>query len=46
MALKLIQDGIVRGAPLISNTYSLDDIIAAFEQTASRSGLESMVRIA
>jgi L-iditol 2-dehydrogenase len=46
MALKLIQYGIVRVAPLISHTYDLDQIVDAFEQTASQRGLKSMVRIA
>ena len=46
MALKLIQYGIVRVAPLISHTYDLDQIVNAFEQTASQRGLKSMVRIA
>jgi L-iditol 2-dehydrogenase len=46
MALKLIQYGIVRVAPLISHTYALDQIVDAFEQTASQRGLKSMVRIA
>jgi L-iditol 2-dehydrogenase len=45
MALKLIQYGIVRVAPLISDTYPLERIVDAFEQTASQRGLKSMVRI-
>lgn len=46
MALKLIQHGIVRVAPLISHRFPLDEVREAFETTANRSGLKSMVRIA
>lgn len=43
MALKLIQHGIVRVAPLISHRFPLDDVREAFETTAQRRGLKSMV---
>jgi L-iditol 2-dehydrogenase len=42
-ALKLIQYGIVRPAPLISHRFPLVDITEAFESTAGRRGLKSMV---
>jgi L-iditol 2-dehydrogenase len=42
-ALKLIQYGIVRPAPLISHRFPLVDISEAFESTADRRGLKSMV---
>jgi L-iditol 2-dehydrogenase len=42
-ALKLIQHGIVRVAPLISHRFGLDDVREAFETTANRLGLKSMV---
>ena len=42
-ALKLIQHGIVRVAPLISHRFGLDDVREAFETTANRRGLKSMV---
>jgi L-iditol 2-dehydrogenase len=45
MALKLIQHGIVRVAPLISHRFSLDDVREAFETTAQRRGLKSMVHV-
>jgi L-iditol 2-dehydrogenase len=45
-ALKLIQYGIVRVAPLISHRFSLDQVREAFETTANRRGLKSMVQIA
>lgn len=45
-ALKLIQYGIIDVASMISDTFSLDQISAAFERTASQQGLKSMVRIA
>jgi len=45
-ALKLIQYGIVRVAPLISHRFSLDQVREAFETTADRRGLKSMVQIA
>jgi L-iditol 2-dehydrogenase len=45
-ALKLIQYGIVRVAPLISHRFSLDEVREAFETTANRRGLKSMVQIA
>jgi len=44
-ALKLIQHGIVRVAPLISHRFALDDVREAFETTANRRGLKSMVNI-
>jgi L-iditol 2-dehydrogenase len=43
VALKLIQHGIVRVAPLISHRFPLDQIREAFETTAQRRGLKSMV---
>ena len=46
MALKLIHHRIVQVSPLISHTFCLDEVKAAFEQTASQQGLKSMVRIA
>jgi L-iditol 2-dehydrogenase len=45
MALKLIQHGIVRVAPLISHRFPLDDVREAFETTANRRGLKSMVNM-
>src|SRR5579875_768214 len=42
-ALRLIQFGIVRVAPLISHRFPLDEVREAFETTASRRGLKSMV---
>ncbi|MGH7862977.1 MAG: zinc-binding dehydrogenase, partial [Candidatus Dormibacteraceae bacterium] len=42
-ALKLIQFGIVRVAPLISHRFELDAVRDAFETTAGRLGLKSMV---
>jgi L-iditol 2-dehydrogenase len=45
-ALKVIQHGIIRVAPLISHRFTLDDVRQAFETTANRSGLKSMVQIA
>jgi L-iditol 2-dehydrogenase len=42
-ALKLIQFGIVRVAPLISHRFELDDVRDAFETTAGRRGLKSIV---
>ena len=42
-ALKLIEHGIIRVAPLISHRYGLDDVREAFETTAHRLGLKSMV---
>ena len=43
-ALRLIQFGIVRVEPLISHRFELDRVRDAFETTAGRSGLKSMVR--
>lgn len=42
-ALRLIQFGIVRVKPLISHRYELDQVRDAFETTAGRSGLKSIV---
>jgi L-iditol 2-dehydrogenase len=42
-ALKLIQYGIVRVAPLISHRFTLASTTQAFTTTAGRSGLKSMV---
>ena len=42
-ALKLIQYGIVRVAPLISHRFDLDAVRDAFEMAAGRGGLKSMV---
>jgi L-iditol 2-dehydrogenase len=42
-ALRLIQFGIVRVAPLISHRFDLEDVKPAFETTAGRAGLKSMV---
>jgi L-iditol 2-dehydrogenase len=42
-ALRLIQFGIVRVEPLISHRFELDDVTEAFETTAGRKGLKSMV---
>jgi L-iditol 2-dehydrogenase len=42
-ALRLIQFGIVRVKPLISHRFDLDGVKEAFETTAGRSGLKSMV---
>jgi L-iditol 2-dehydrogenase len=42
-ALKLIQFGIVRVAPLISHRFPLEAVRDAFELAASRGGLKSMV---
>src|SRR5262249_37918034 len=42
-ALRLIQFGIVRVAPLISHRFELDAVRDAFETTAGRRGLKSMV---
>ena len=42
-ALKLIQYGIVRVAPLISHRFPLAEVREAFETTAGRRGLKSMV---
>jgi L-iditol 2-dehydrogenase len=44
-ALKLIAHGIVRVAPLISHRFPLEDVREAFETTANRSGLKSMVHM-
>ena len=44
-ALKLIQHGIVRVVPLISHRFPLEEIRTAFETTANRGGLKSMVHI-
>jgi L-iditol 2-dehydrogenase len=44
-ALKLIQYGIVRVTPLISHRFPLDEVREAFETTANRSGLKSMVHM-
>jgi L-iditol 2-dehydrogenase len=44
-ALKLIEHGIVRVAPLISHRFSLEEVREAFETTANRRGLKSMVNI-
>ncbi|HLZ07899.1 MAG TPA: alcohol dehydrogenase catalytic domain-containing protein [Chloroflexota bacterium] len=45
-ALRLIQYGIVRVGPLISHRFELDGVRDAFETTAGRTGLKSMVRLA
>jgi L-iditol 2-dehydrogenase len=45
-ALKVIQHGIIRVAPLISHRFPLEDVREAFETTAGRSGLKSMVQMA
>jgi L-iditol 2-dehydrogenase len=45
-ALKLIQYRIVRVREMISDTFLLDQIDAAFARTESQQGLKSMVRIA
>lgn len=42
-ALRLIQFGIVRVAPLISHRFPLDEVGEAFDTTAERRGLKSMV---
>jgi len=42
-ALRLIQFGIVRVKPLISHRFDLDAVKDAFETTAGRQGLKSMV---
>jgi L-iditol 2-dehydrogenase len=42
-ALRLIQFGIVRVKPLISHRFELDDVKDAFETTAGRHGLKSIV---
>lgn len=42
-ALRLIQFGIVRVAPLISHRFELEQVTEAFETTAGRRGLKSMV---
>ena len=42
-ALRLIQFGMVRVRPLISHRFELDQIQEAFEMTAGRGGLKSMV---
>ncbi len=42
-ALKLIAHRIVQVEPLISHRWALDDVRAAFEFTASRAGLKSVV---
>jgi L-iditol 2-dehydrogenase len=42
-ALKLIQYGIVRPEPLITNRFPLDAVDEAFTTTAARSGLKSVV---
>lgn len=44
-ALKLIEHGIVRVTPLISHRFALDDVREAFETTANRRGLKSMVHM-
>jgi L-iditol 2-dehydrogenase len=44
-ALKLIEHGIIRVAPLISHRFALDDVREAFETTANRTGLKSMVHM-
>lgn len=45
-ALRLIQYGIVRPRPLISHRFTLDGVVEAFETTANRRGMKSMVSIA
>jgi L-iditol 2-dehydrogenase len=45
-ALRLIQYGIVRVEPLISHRFELDAVRDAFETTAGRTGLKSMVQLA
>ena len=42
-ALRLIQFGIIKVAPLISHRFELDSVRDAFEMTAGRGGLKSMV---
>lgn len=42
-ALRLIQFGMVRVTPLISHRFELDAVRDAFETTAGRTGLKSMV---
>jgi L-iditol 2-dehydrogenase len=42
-ALRLIQYGMVRVEPLISHRFGLDEIRVAFDTTAERRGLKSMV---
>jgi D-arabinose 1-dehydrogenase-like Zn-dependent alcohol dehydrogenase len=42
-ALKLIQYGIVLTEPLITHRFALDNVVDAFNTTADRSGLKSMV---
>lgn len=42
-ALRLIQFGIIKVAPLISHRFELDAVRDAFEMTAGRGGLKSMV---
>lgn len=42
-ALRLIQFGMVQVEPLISHRFGLDEIRVAFETTAERQGLKSMV---
>ncbi len=42
-ALKLISYGMVNVRPLITHRFSLEEIVAAFETTAQRRGLKSMV---
>jgi L-iditol 2-dehydrogenase len=42
-ALRLIQFGLVRVAPLISHRFGLEEIQVAFDTTAERRGLKSMV---
>ncbi len=42
-AMRLIQFGIVRVEPLISHRFGLDSVREAFETTASRAGLKSVV---
>jgi L-iditol 2-dehydrogenase len=45
-ALKLIQYGIIRVEPLISHRFHLEQVVEAFETTANRVGLKSMVHTA
>jgi L-iditol 2-dehydrogenase len=45
-ALKLIHHRIVRVDPLISHRWALEDVRAAFELTADRGGLKSVVLMA
>jgi L-iditol 2-dehydrogenase len=45
-ALKLIQYRIIRVEPLISHRFNLEQVVEAFETTANRVGLKSMVSTA